>query len=57
MTDAREDAGHGIMWTGGHGVEGVISKNSEVTEKTSGGWIGEDDSRSNPGSTKGGVRM
>lgn len=44
------------MWTGDHGVGGVISLNNEVSEKAGRGWVGEDDSKSNPGAVEGGVQ-
>ena len=53
--DIREDGSHGVTWIGGHGVGGVISMNNEVSEKASGGWVGEDDSTSNPGAVEVGV--
>lgn len=45
------------MWTGSHGVGGVISLNTEASEKAFGEWVGEDDSRSHPGAVRGGLRV
>lgn len=35
----------------------VTSVNNEVSENASGRWVGEDDSKSNPGAVKGRVGM